>query len=240
MASSDRGILVIISSPSGAGKTTLSRRLLKEFEPGTPGGRLSFSVSYTTRAPRAGEVDGKDYCFVDQKTFDEMVAADAFAEWAVVHGNRYGTSREAVERALVQGDDVVFDVDYQGGRALSDKWPKDHLKIFILPPDLQILESRLRRRATDAEDVIQRRLTKAIEELEYHTDYDHLIVNDDLEQAYATLRAVYLVRRYGVTNRDDVDYPLAELAGLVDANAASGADAHAVGLVSSNRNTGAG
>lgn len=226
MAGANRGILVIISSPSGAGKTTLSRRLLDEF-----GEQLSFSVSYTTRAPRSNETDGADYNFVDHASFDAMVDDDAFAEWAEVHGNRYGTSRAAVERALVEGHDVVFDVDYQGGRALSDKWPDDSLKIFILPPDLSTLESRLKRRATDSADVIQRRLRKAIEELEYHTEYQHLIVNDDLEQAYATLRAVYLVRRYGESNQEDVDHPLVTLAATVAENTASGTAAHAAGLI---------
>lgn len=189
MANDERVILVIISSPSGAGKTTLSRRLLAEFSD------LVFSVSYTTRAPRANETNGVDYVFVDHATFDEMIAKDAFAEWAHVHDNRYGTSREAVERALVLGQDVVFDVDYQGGRALSDKWPDDSLKIFILPPDLKTLEDRLRRRGTDSEEAIQQRLRTAIEELEYQVEYEHLIVNDDLERAYAELRAVYLARR---------------------------------------------
>lgn len=224
--SNERGILVIISSPSGAGKTTLSRRLLAEFPE-----QLSFSVSYTTRQPRANERDGVDYHFVDTARFEQMVADNAFAEWAEVHGNRYGTSRQAVERALVSGTDVVFDVDYQGGRSLSDKWPRDSLKIFILPPDLQTLESRLRRRATDSEDVIQRRLRKAIEELGHHSDYAHLVVNDDLDRAYDTLRAIYLVRRYGSKNRPDVDYPLAELAQIVAENGESGAREHAVALV---------
>jgi len=232
MATSERGILVIISSPSGAGKTTLSRRLLAEFP-----GRLSFSVSYTTRQPRANETDGVDYHFVDDATFERMVEADAFAEWAEVHGNRYGTSRAAVERALVSGHDMVFDVDYQGGRSLSDKWPDDSLLIFILPPDLPTLESRLRRRATDSEEVIQRRLRKAIEELGYHTQYEHLVVNDDLDTAYDNLRAIYLVRRYGAQNRADVEYPLAELAQIVQSNHESGARDHAVGLVAAGRSS---
>lgn len=231
MTGADRGILVIISSPSGAGKTTLSRRLLDEFP------QIQFSVSYTTRPKRGNEQDGRDYHFVDDATFDRMIEEDAFAEWAVVHGNRYGTSRAAVEGALVGGRDVVFDVDYQGGRVLSDKWPNDSLKIFILPPDLATLESRLRRRATDSEDVIQRRLRKALEELEYHRDYHHKIVNDDLNEAYANLRAIYLVRRYGPVNRPDVDYPLAELAARVKTNDASGASSHAAALIAAGRTT---
>jgi len=193
-----RGILVIISSPSGAGKTTLSRRLIGEFE------SLDFSVSYTTRPMRKGEQDGVDYFFVPQDRFVSMVAEGAFAEWAHVHGNRYGTARQVVESALADGRDVVFDVDWQGGRSLSQCWPDDALMIFVLPPDLETLEKRLRRRATDAEDVIEHRLRNAIEEMEHFGEYEHCIVNDDLETAYQALRAIYLVRRDGADQHKDL------------------------------------
>ncbi len=186
---SARGLLVIVSSPSGAGKTTLAWRLLKEFP------QLSFSVSYTTRAMRTGETEGVDYHFVDHDRFDAMVAGGEFAEHAIVHGNRYGTSKAAVEAGLTEGRDVIFDVDWQGGRALSAQWPDDSMKIFILPPDLDTLAERLRRRATDAPDVIDRRLRMAIAELSHWDTYPFLIVNDELERAYGALRAIYTARK---------------------------------------------
>ena len=221
---SDRGVLVIVSSPSGAGKTTLTRELLKEFD-----GQLEFSVSYTTRPMRPGEVNGRDYWFVAPTEFEAMVERGEFAEHAYVHGNRYGTAQAPVETALAAGRDAIFDVDWQGGAALSTRWPKDSLKIFILPPSIDALERRLRQRATDAPDVIERRLRKAKEELEHFNEYQHLIVNDDLERAYALLRAIYLTRRYGVVDRPDVPYPLAALAEIVAAN--RGSEAHARQLV---------
>jgi guanylate kinase len=221
---SDRGVLVIVSSPSGAGKTTLTRRLLGEFP------QLEFSVSYTTRPMRAGEVDGRDYWFVTPEVFEQMVERGEFAEHAFVHQNRYGTAQAPIEAALGAGRDIIFDVDYQGGRALADRWPKDALKIFILPPDQATLASRLRQRASDAQDVIDRRLRKAREELEHFHEYQYLIINDDLDRAYALLRAVYLTRRYGVADRPDAPYPLAQLAQLVGEQRAAG-EAHARKLI---------
>ena len=187
-----RGVLVIISSPSGAGKTTLARRLLSEY-----GEQLEFSVSYTTRPMRVGEVNGRDYHFASKVDFEQMVEAGEFAEHASVHGNHYGTARSTVERALGNGIDVVFDVDWQGGQSLREQWPDDALMIFIVPPDLETLEGRLRRRATDAPEVIERRLRGALAELIHYEEYDFVIVNDDLDQAYARLRGIYEVRRGG-------------------------------------------
>jgi guanylate kinase len=234
---SDRGVLVIVSSPSGAGKTTLTRRLLAEHgaKPGQPGG-LEFSVSYTTRPMRPGEVEGVDYHFVSPEKFQDMVEKGEFAEHAFVFQNRYGTARAPIEAWLARGHDVIFDVDWQGGAALSARWPDDALKIFILPPDLGALEARLRSRGTDAPDVVARRLGKAREELEHFGEYQHLIVNDDLERAYTVLRAIYLTRRYGTGPsgsgmNDKPGLPLADLAKVVETNRLSQPETHARRLI---------
>jgi guanylate kinase len=208
-----------VSSPSGAGKTTLTRRLLEEFGP-----RLEFSVSYTTRTKRPGEVDGRDYHFVTPEVFQQMVERNEFAEHAYVFDNRYGTAKLPVETALTAGRDVIFDVDWQGGQVLSYLWPNDALKVFILPPDLDTLKARLHNRATDSADVIERRQRKAIEELGHYDEYQHLIVNDNLDRAYQLLRAIYLTRRDGKSASP-------ELQALVDANRGSGAEEHAKRLV---------
>ncbi|HLL22764.1 MAG TPA: guanylate kinase [Kofleriaceae bacterium] len=221
----NRGVLVIVSSPSGAGKTTLTRRLLQEFAD------LEFSVSYTTRPIRPGEVDGRDYHFISPDEFQHMVDRGDFAEHAFVHSNRYGTAQAPVEAALSAGRDVIFDVDWQGGAALSARWPDDSLKIFILPPDLGTLEQRLRKRATDDPKIIEKRLAKAIEELEHYPEYQHLIVNDDIERAYAVLRAIYLTRRYGVADRRDISHQLGDLTKVVEANRATHPEAHARQLI---------
>lgn len=223
--SSTRGVLVIVSSPSGAGKTTLTKRLLEEFK-----GQLEFSVSYTTRPMRTGETHGKDYWFVSTDEFDAMVRNGEFAEWAFVHRNRYGTAIAPIEAALAQGRDVIFDVDWQGGAALSLRWPEDCLKIFVLPPDLETLERRLRQRATDAPHVVETRLRNAKDELTHYPEYEHLVVNDDLERAYGLLRGIYLTRKYGEVSQTDVPYDLAAEAERVkqDRNAAW---AHAKTLV---------
>lgn len=186
MEQPERGVLLVVSSPSGAGKTTLCRRLLAEF----PG--LSFSVSFTTRPKRPNEKHGVDYFFVDDATFDSMAAAGDFAEWARVHGNRYGTSKEVVRASIESGTDVLFDIDFQGGTSLRSQYGDQAVMIFVLPPSMRELEERLRRRGTDAEEMVVRRLAKAREELSHYGEYDYLVNNDQLEEAYGELRAIYV------------------------------------------------
>ncbi|MFI5290551.1 MAG: guanylate kinase [Polyangia bacterium] len=181
-----RGLLIVVSSPSGAGKTTLCRRLIEEFSD------IVFSVSYTTRPMRRGEEEGIDYHFIDEPTFSRMIEEGEFAEWAEVHQHRYGTTAEAVKQALEGGRHVLFDIDYQGGRQIKAKFEKEAILVFVLPPSLTELEARLRKRATDAPEAIERRLKKAHEELKQYGLYQYLIVNDDLPRAYERLRAIYL------------------------------------------------
>ena len=180
------GLLVVVSSPSGTGKTTLCHKLLAEFQ------QLRFSVSCTTRKPRTGERDGVDYRFIDDAEFDRMIASGDFAEWAHVHGNRYGTTVTAVREALSDGRDVLFDIDYQGGRQLKSRFRSEAVLVFLLPPSLGELARRLRSRNTEMPEQIERRLLKAHEELKEYGLYDYLIVNDDLQAAYDRLRSVYL------------------------------------------------
>ena len=183
-ANSDELILLIISSPSGAGKTTLTHRLLQDF----PGFR--FSVSHTTRAPRANEVDGQDYHFTDEATFRRLIDEGEFAEWAEVHGNLYGTSVSELERARAERrSGLLFDVDYQGARQIKAKFPQA-IGVFILPPSLPELRRRLEGRASDSPETIQRRFDKARDEISHYAFFDYLIVNDDLQHALAELRGV--------------------------------------------------
>ncbi|GAC1569670.1 MAG: guanylate kinase [Polyangiales bacterium] len=185
-AGADDFLLLIISSPSGAGKTTLCNRLRAEF------GELAFSVSHTTRPPRATEKDGREYQFVDVGAFRSMAAAGAFAEWAEVHGNYYGTSLAEIRRARDQHSiGILFDIDYQGARQIRAKVP-EAVGVFILPPSREELELRLRSRASEDDPTVQRRLSKAKQEIENYALFDYLVVNDDLERAYDRLRAVVL------------------------------------------------
>lgn len=179
-------ILLIVSSPSGAGKTTLTHRLLQEFP------ELRFSVSHTTRRPRANEVDGQDYHFVDEPTFQRLIDEGSFAEWAEVHGNLYGTNITEIERAQSDGKHgVLFDVDYQGARQIKEKFP-EAVGVFILPPSMKELRRRLDSRGSDDEESRRRRFQKAREEIEHYPFFDYMIVNDELQQALAELRGIVL------------------------------------------------
>lgn len=189
-----KGLLLVVSSPSGAGKTTLTRKLQEEYPD------IGFSVSYTTRPPRPNERDGVDYHFIDDTTFDRMVQENRFAEWAHVHGHRYGTSLEAIRTAIDQGRDMLFDVDYQGGQQLKAAFA-DAVMVFVLPPSVEELKSRLKRRATESDSIIARRLSRAAEEMTHYDAYAYLVVNDDLEQAYKELKSIYLASRCSRTRR---------------------------------------
>jgi guanylate kinase len=182
---SRRGLMLVISSPSGAGKSSLSRRLIAEHA------RLELSVSCTTRRPRPGETDGVEYHFVTQERFAELVAGNAFLEWANVHDHRYGTLRAPVMAALEAGRDVLFDIDWQGGRQIIAQAKDDVVLVFILPPSLSALRDRLQGRAQDSAEVIERRLTRATEEIAHYDEYDYVIVNDQFEQAYHALLQIY-------------------------------------------------
>jgi guanylate kinase len=182
------GVALVISAPSGTGKTTLIRRLREEFSD------FGYSVSCTTRQPRQGEVDGGDYIFLSREEFERRRARDYFAEWAVVHGNLYGTPLAPIERMIKEGKDVIFDIDVQGAQQIKLSLPAA-VFVFVLPPDMERLEQRLRLRGLDDEAAIERRLVHAQEEMAQAGWYDALVVNDELDAAYDALRAVYLASR---------------------------------------------
>ncbi len=184
-----RGILFVISSPSGAGKSTISRKLL-EADSG-----LEMSVSATTRPPRPGELDGKDYHFVDLEHFRAMVDAGEFLEWAHVFGNRYGTPKGIVEATLAAGRDVLFDIDWQGAQQLYQQAGGDIVRIFIFPPSMEELERRLRARRTDSDEVIANRMARAATEVSHWDGYDYVLVNDDVDACYANVANILKAER---------------------------------------------
>ena len=184
-----RGLMLVLSSPSGAGKTTISRRLLDT------DGNLSLSVSATTRPPRPGEVDGQDYFFVAQDRFDAMVSAGELLEHALVFGNRYGTPRAPVEQALEGGRDVLFDIDWQGTQQVREAAREDLVSVFILPPSTAELERRLHSRAQDSEEVVRARMAKAADEMSHWAEYDYIIINDDLENSVEQVEAILTAER---------------------------------------------
>jgi guanylate kinase len=194
-----RGLMFVLSSPSGAGKTTLTRMLIDEIPD------LRMSVSVTTRPMRPGEIEGRDYYFVDQKRFDQMVAQDELLEWARVFDNCYGTPRQPVEAALLAGHNVLFDIDWQGTQQLRGRAPKDVVSVFILPPSVQALEQRLHTRAQDSDEVIRGRMKKAGDEMSHFDAYDYIVINDNIGIAYEAVKSILraeqlkLERQVGVT-----------------------------------------
>ena len=184
-----RGLGLILASPSGAGKSTLSRQLLQIEKD------ITLSVSVTTRGRRSSEIDGVHYHFIDRRRFEQMRDGGDLLEWAEVHGNFYATPRAPVEKALAEGRDMLFDIDWQGAEQLREKMRADIVSIFILPPTMRELKGRLRRRAEDTEEVIAARLRNALAEIRHWRDYDYVVVNDDLDAAFAQVEAVVTAER---------------------------------------------
>ena len=188
-ATDRRGLMLVLSSPSGAGKSTIARNLLENDK------MFSLSVSVTTRTRRPSEIDGVHYHFVSVKEFTRLRDSDALAEWAEVHGNFYGTPREAVEKALADGHDMLFDIDWQGAAQLREKMRGDLVEVFVLPPSMKELHARLKRRAEDSLEIIARRLKNASEEISKWRDYDYVIINDDLDVSYNAVRSIVAAER---------------------------------------------
>jgi len=186
--SSKRGYILVLSSPSGAGKSTLARQLLQDEGLPTP----KLSVSVTTRQRRPSEIEGTHYHFIDEVSFLQRRDQGALLEWAEVHGNFYGTPREPVERALSQGHIMLFDIDWQGTEQVRAAMPEDTVSVFVLPPSFEELRARIIRRAEDKPDVIEKRLENARDEMTHWRDYDYVITNTDLGEAYEQLRAIYV------------------------------------------------
>ncbi|MBT4711240.1 MAG: guanylate kinase [Alphaproteobacteria bacterium] len=184
-----RGLMLVLSSPSGAGKTTLARRLLETEK------HLELSVSVTTRPRRSAEVDGRDYKFIDQLTFESMITGEQLLESAEVFGNSYGTPAAPVEKSLADGRDVLFDIDWQGARQLKRSSGVDVVGVFILPPSLEELERRLKTRAQDSDAVVAKRMAAAVTEMSHLDEYDYVLVNQDLEESLAKLQTILWAER---------------------------------------------
>jgi guanylate kinase len=184
-----RGLMFVLSSPSGAGKSTLSRLLMERMS------GLRMSVSATTRPMRPGEVDGKDYLFVDHARFEQMVVRHELLEWATVFDNRYGTPHAPVEAALSAGQDVLFDIDWQGTQQLREKAGSDVVSVFILPPSAADLEKRLHSRAQDSDEVIGRRMSRASHEMSHWAEYDYIVINHDIDEAFAEVQSILKAER---------------------------------------------
>ncbi len=196
-----RGFALVVSAPSGAGKTTLCRRLISE-DP-----EISFSVSFTTRPPRPREKEGVDYFFISKETFQKMIKEGAFLEWAEVHGHYYGTSKAQVLKALERGQDILLDIDVQGAAQVKKILGKDAVLVFVLPPSFEELERRLRRRSTESEMAIRQRLENAKLEIARAEEFEYLILNDDLETAFQELKSILVAERQRTFRRVDLLRP---------------------------------
>ena len=185
-----RGIMLILSSPSGAGKTTIARRLLESID------AVEMSVSVTTRSKRSDEIEGRDYSFVNTEKFEKLVKQNALLEYATVFGHSYGTPREPVEIALSNNKDVIFDIDWQGHNQLLSAMPEDVVSVFILPPSLNDLEQRLRRRAQDVDNVVASRMAKASDEMSHYNDYNYVVINRSLDEAVSCVTSILHAERY--------------------------------------------
>ena len=184
-----RGLLIVLSSPSGAGKSTISRKLMEE-DP-----TITMSISATTRPIRPGEVEDVDYHFVDEEQFERLVEADELAEWAYVFGHRYGSPKEPIKEALKAGRDTLFDIDWQGTQQLEYAFRTDLVRIFILPPSMAELQHRLEARGTDEQDVIDFRMKRAAAEIGHWAEYDYVLINEDVEKCTAAVRAIVVAER---------------------------------------------
>ena len=202
--------MLVLSSPSGAGKTTLSRNLLEQENIDDPG-KLELSVSVTTREKRASEIADVHYHFIEKRHFEAMRDRGELLEWAVVHGNYYGTPRDPVEKALSEGRDVLFDIDWQGAQQLKEKMPSDVISVFVLPPSAAELKSRLERRAEDTDEIITRRLRNAAEEIKHWKEYDYVLVNRDLDKSFARVRAILTAERLKRVQLPDLEGFVAQL-----------------------------
>jgi guanylate kinase len=199
-----RGLMFILSSPSGAGKTTIARKLLEQVD------GIGMSVSVTTRPIRPGEVDGKDYIFTDQPGFDRMKEEGEFLEWARVFGNSYGTPKAQIKAGLKEGHDFLFDIDWQGTQQLYQRMETDVVRVFLLPPSLTELEHRLRSRGTDSAEVIQGRMDRAKAEISHWDGYDYVVVNDVLERCVGELAGIVMAERARLARRRHVIQPIIE------------------------------
>jgi len=202
--------MLVLSSPSGAGKTTLTRNLLEQENIDDPG-KLELSVSVTTRGKRASEIAGVHYHFITSRDFETMRDRGQLLEWATVHGNYYGTPRDPVEKALSEGRDVLFDIDWQGAQQLKEKMPDDVISVFVLPPSAAELKSRLERRAEDSEEIITRRLRNAADEIQHWKEYDYVLVNRDLDKSFARMRAILTAERLKRVQVPDLEGFVAKL-----------------------------